>query len=118
MAFPDLDSPGVDDLAVTINTFGNLMQTTLPLFDVTLAVKDEEFSTVAGLSGITGLSLATSIGAGGWMWLGAASTGPLGLLAVAGTCAGAFGAATVVQGVKWNQRQKTNRTLDSQGPSV
>jgi hypothetical protein len=85
------------------------MQSTLPLFDVTLTISDAEFANIAGLSIAGGVGLA-SLGTGGaWLWYAGASAGPMGLLFAGGVTAVAAGAVAICESVKWGEKQKTNR---------
>jgi hypothetical protein len=94
---------------MTINSFGSLMQSTLPLFDVTLTITDAEFAKVTGLAASAGVSLAALGGGGIWMLCAGAAAGPVGLVAFAGCATVALGTAAIVEGVKWGKRQETNR---------
>jgi hypothetical protein len=97
-------------LAITINAFGNLMQTTMPLFNVTLAITDAEFKEMAPLVTVAGLGLATAVAAGSWIYFGAAAFGPVGLLgAAASAIAVAFGKNAIAEGAAWKRKQDTNR---------
>lgn len=98
-------------MAITINAFGNLMQTTMPLFNVTLAITDAEFKEMAPLVTVAGLGLATAVAAGSWIYFGAAAAlGPVGLLgAAAGAIAVAFGKNAIAEGAAWKRKQDTNR---------
>jgi hypothetical protein len=95
-----------------VNTFGILMQSTLPLFNELYVVTDAEFATIATLSGVAGAGVATAVGGGIWWSMAAATAtaGPIGTLAVGGVFAVAFGVAAIVEGVKWGIKQDTNRT--------
>lgn len=104
-----LDSPTADDIAMMINSFGSLMQSTLPLFDVTLAISDAEFTKVTAWAASAGVSLAALGGGGLWMLCAGAATGPVGLTIAGGCATVALGATAVAKGVKWSKRQKTNR---------
>lgn len=95
-----------------MNTFGILMQSTLPLFNELYVVTDAEFATIATLSGVAGASVVAAAGGGIWWTMAAAgaTTGPIGVVAVGGVFAFSFGVAAVVEGVKWGNKQDTNRT--------
>ena len=87
------------------------MQSTLPIFDATLAISDTEFASIFGLSIAGGVGLA-GLGSGGiWLWCAGATAGPVGLLLAGGTTAAAFGAAAIFEGVKWGKRQRLEREL-------
>jgi hypothetical protein len=101
--------PTTDEIATTINSFGSLMQSTMPLFSATLAISDAEFATVTGLAVAGGVGLAGLGGGGVWLWASGSAAGPLGLLAASAVTAVAFGAAAVFEGVKWGKRQKIAR---------
>jgi hypothetical protein len=51
---------------MTINVFGTLMQTTLPLFTVSLNITDKKFSEVTSLIAKAGVGLVATGGAGVW----------------------------------------------------
>jgi hypothetical protein len=95
---------------MTINSFGTLMQSTLPLFDITLNITDKEFATVSTLVAGASVGLLATGGAGLWMWTAGAATGPVGLLAVTGISTLALGTAAIREGLKWGERQKNNRS--------
>jgi hypothetical protein len=85
------------------------MQSTLPLFDATLAISDTEFASISGLSIAGGVGLA-GLGSGGiWLWCAGATAGPVGLLLAGGATAAAFGAAAVFEGIKWGKKQRLER---------
>jgi hypothetical protein len=85
------------------------MQSTLPLFDATLAISDTEFASIVNLSLAGGLGLA-GLGSGAtWLWCAGATTGPVGLMLAGGATAAAFGAKALYDGVKWGKRQKLER---------
>ena len=108
--FTDQESPTIDDIAMTINSFGNLMQSTLPLFDVTLTISDDEFTSITALAAAAGVSGIATVSAAVWTLCSAAGVlGPVGLLGGAAVATVAFSAAAIVEGVKWGDRQKTNR---------
>ncbi|OCK98866.1 uncharacterized protein K441DRAFT_653219 [Cenococcum geophilum 1.58] len=108
--FTDQESPTIDDIAMTINSFGNLMQSTLPLFDVTLTISDAEFTSITALAAAAGVSGIATVSAAVWTLCSAAGAlGPVGLLGGAAVATVAFSAAAIVEGVKWGDRQKTNR---------
>lgn len=102
-------SPTPDDMAVTINSFGALMQSTLPLFSATLSISDAEFTHIPILAAFAGASLLTTGSAGIWaLSATAGALGPLGLLGGAAIATVAFGTAAIVESVKWGERQRTN----------
>lgn len=105
-----LENPTSEELALTVNTFGILMQSTLPLFNELYVVTDAEFATIATLSGVAGASVVAAAGGGIWWTMAAAgaTTGPIGVVAVGGVFAFSFGVAAVVEGVKWGNKQDTN----------
>lgn len=85
------------------------MQSTLPLFDATLAISDVEFAALAGLTIAGGVGLA-SFGSGGlWLLYAGASATPLGLLFAGGAAAAMFGGAAIRQSMKWGNKQQTDR---------
>src|SRR5213083_1441506 len=114
-----MEKPAADDLAITINAFGNLMQTTMPLFKVTLAVTDAEFKEIAPKIAVAGVGLATALTAGGLIYFGAAAAlGPIGLVGAAASVIGvAFGTNAAKEGAAWKQKQQTDRKQPSR-PSL
>ncbi|OCL11388.1 hypothetical protein AOQ84DRAFT_374033 [Glonium stellatum] len=99
----------MDDIAMTINSFRNLMQYTLPLFDVTLTISDAEFTALAAAAGVSGIA---TVSAAVWTLCSAAGAlGPVGLLGGAAVATVAFSAAAIVEGIKWGDRQKTNPSV-------
>lgn len=106
-----MEKPTADDLAITINSFGSLMQTTMPLFHATLAISDEEFKDILPNLAIAGVGAAAAVAAGSFIYFGAATLlGPVGLVgAAAGAISLAFGAKGAKKGTEWWEDQKTNR---------
>ena len=95
---------------MTINAFGKLMQTALPLFTLILTVSDAEFATISTSLLAAGAGLTTPIGAGGYMLsAGTITAGTAGLLAFGSIATVGFGVVAILKRVKWGQRQKTNR---------
>lgn len=113
-----MEKPTADDLAMTINSFGNLMQTTMPLFHVTLAISEEEFKEILPTIAIAGVGAAAAVAAGSLIYLGAASLlGPVGLVgAAAGAIGIAFGKKGVQKGAEWKADKETNRTSSQHNP--
>lgn len=104
-----MDDPTNEDLAMTVNAFGTLMQSTLPLFDETLTITDGEFTTIVTLSATAGAGIIAAAGGGVWWTVGATTLGGPIVVGVAGAVAVGFGIGAIVEGVKWGNRQKTNR---------
>ena len=100
-----------DDFAIAINAFGNLMQTTMPLFQTTLAITDAEFKDIVPSLAAAGVGLATAFTAGGLVYFGAAALlGPVGIFgAAAGVITAAFGTKAARGGAAWNKKKQTNR---------
>lgn len=89
------------------------MQSTLPLFDATLAISDKEFASILNLSIAGGVGLA-GLGSGAtWLWCAGATTGPVGLMIAGGATVAAFGAKALYDGVKWSKKQSLERELFS-----
>jgi hypothetical protein len=88
------------------------MQSTLPLFNELYVVTDAEFATIATLSGVAGAGAVAAAGGGIWWSLAAAgaTAGPIGVATLGGVFALSFGIAAIVEGVKWGNKQDTNRT--------
>jgi len=85
------------------------MQSTLPLFDATLAISDKEFASILNLSIAGGVGLA-GLGSGAtWLWCAGATTGPVGLMIAGGATVAAFGAKALYDGVKWSKKQSLER---------
>ena len=106
---------------MTVNTFGILMQSTLPLFNELYVVTDSEFATIATLSGIAGAGVVGLAGGGAWWAMAAAGAagGPIGVMAAGGVIAVSFGVAAICEGVKWGNKQNTNRKhLGAQPPPL
>ncbi|KAH8903542.1 hypothetical protein BR93DRAFT_986246, partial [Coniochaeta sp. PMI_546] len=105
-----MEKPTADDLAMTINSFGNLMQTTMPLFHVTLTISEEEFKEILPTIAIAGVGAAAAVAAGSLIYLGAASLlGPVGLVgAAAGAIGIAFGKKGAQKGAEWKADKETN----------
>ncbi|OIW24563.1 hypothetical protein CONLIGDRAFT_673710 [Coniochaeta ligniaria NRRL 30616] len=105
-----MEKPTPDDLAITINSFGNLMQTTMPLFHATLAINDEEFKEILPNLAIAGVGAAAAVAASSLIYFGAATLlGPVGLMgAAAGAIGLAFGAKGAKKGAEWKEDQKSN----------
>ncbi|KAK0716795.1 hypothetical protein B0T26DRAFT_267226 [Lasiosphaeria miniovina] len=108
-----IEKPTPDDLAITINAFGNLMQTTMPLFRATLAVSDDELRDILPTLVIAGATAATAIGAGGLVYFGVASLfGPVGIIGAAASAAGlAFGSMGAKKGAEWMESQQNNPSV-------
>ncbi|KAF2823261.1 hypothetical protein CC86DRAFT_469099 [Ophiobolus disseminans] len=106
-----MDNPTNEDLATTVNAFGILMQSTLPLFDQLYTISDAEFSTVASLSLAAGGGVLAS--AGGVWWAMAASSvgGPVAMIAAGAAVAVGCGVGAIVKGIEWGNKQKLNPSI-------
>src|SRR4051794_1947531 len=100
-----MDKPSADDLAITINALGTLMQTTMPLFSVALSITDAEFKEIVPKIAAAGAGLAAAFTAGSLIYFGAAALlGPVGIVGAAASVIGAaFGTGAVKDGAAWNQ---------------
>lgn len=104
-----MDSPSPDHLATTIGAFNNLMQTTMPLFDPTLAMTDAELKNIARNSAVRAMVRTVPfVGIMGSLGLAAAGivAGPIGIIAATATVAAtAVTAAASTAGVALNKVQ-------------
>jgi len=95
---------------MTVNAFGILMQSTLPLFGETVTITDGEFAIIAALTGVAGAGALAAAGGSIWLTVAASSLGgPIAMMAVGGVVAVGCGVSAIVEGIKYNNRQKTNR---------
>ena len=97
---------------MVVNSFGTLMQSTLPLYDRTITITDLEFATVMSLSATAGAGIAVVGGGALWYAMAASAVaGPVGLMIVGGAVAAGTGIAAIVKGIEWGDAQKTNRKI-------